>query len=288
VPAASVRAMDVTGYLERLGLDAEPPSLAALGRLHAAHVERVPYEALEIQLGRPTSLEPPASLARILRGRGGYCYHLNGAFSALLHELGYDVTRHLGGVQGSAADAPNLGRNHLALTVTGLPEDPSASWLVDAGLGDGIHEPLPLREGTYTQGPHTYRLRPSEVAPGGWRFDHDPSGSFVGFDFAPGAAEMADFAEKHAWLSTAAESGFVRVCVIQRRDAAGVDTLRALTLNRHGAKELVESPEAWWTAAGDVFGIPSALFTAEERDRLWRNVVAQHEAHTSGGPVVAV
>lgn len=73
---------DVDGYLERLGLDAEPPSVAALRRLHAAQVERVPYEALEIQLGRPTPLEPSASLARILRGRGGYCYHLNGAFSA--------------------------------------------------------------------------------------------------------------------------------------------------------------------------------------------------------------
>ena len=230
----------------------------------------MPYEALEIQLERPTPLEPSASLARILRGRGGYCYHLNGAFSALLRELGYQVTRHLGGVQGSAADTPNLGRNHLALTVTGLPEDPTASWLVDAGLGDGIHEPLPLREGTYTQGPHTYRLRPSEVAPGGWRFDHDPAGSFVGFDFDPGVAEMADFAEKHAWLSTAPESGFVRVCVIQRRDAAGVDTLRALTLNRHGVKELVDSPDAWWTAAADVFGITPDLFTADERDRLWR------------------
>ncbi|ADJ49416.1 arylamine N-acetyltransferase [Amycolatopsis mediterranei S699] len=279
---------DVTGYLQRLGLDAEPPGADALRRLHAAHVERVPYEPLEIQLGRTTSLEPAASLARILRGRGGYCYHLNGAFSALLRALGYQVTRHHGGVQGSAADAPNVDRNHLALTVTGLPEDPSATWLVDAGLGDGIHEPLPLREGTYVQGPHTYRLRPSEVAPGGWRFDHDPSGSFTGFDFAPGPAEMADFAEKHAWLSTAPESGFVRVCVLQRRDAAGVDTLRALTLNRHGAKELIESPTAWWTAAADVFGVSPAQFTDEERARLWRQVVAQHEAHTGGEAVVSV
>ncbi|HEY3465419.1 MAG TPA: arylamine N-acetyltransferase [Amycolatopsis sp.] len=270
--------MDVTGYLTRLGLEAEPPSAAALRRLHAAHVERVPYEALEIQLGRPTPLEPSASLARILRGRGGYCYHLNGAFSALLRELGYRVTRHLGGVQGSAADKPNIDRNHLALTV----RLPSGTWLVDVGLGDGFHEPLPLREGTYVQGSHTYRLRPSEVAPGGWRFDHDPSGSFVGFDFAPGPAEMADFAEKHAWLSTSPESGFVRVCVIQRRDARGVDTLRALTLNRHGDKELVESPTDWWSAAADVFGITPGLFTAEERERLWRQVVAQHEAHVGG------
>ncbi|NBH01978.1 arylamine N-acetyltransferase [Amycolatopsis sp. SID8362] len=274
--------MDVTGYLARLGLEAEPPSLAALRRLHAAHVERVPYEALEVQLGRPTPLDPSASLARILRGRGGYCYHLNGAFSALLHALGYQVTRHIGGVQGGPEDAPNVDRNHLALTVTGLPDALETAWLVDVGLGDGPHEPLPLREGTYVQGPNTYRLRPSEVAPGGWRFEHDPSGSFTGMDFAPGVAEMADFAEKHAWLSSAPESGFVRVCVVQRRDAAGADTLRALTLNRHGAKELIESPGDWWAAAGDVFGIAAALFTEEERARLWRQCVAQHEAHVGG------
>ncbi|QKV81585.1 arylamine N-acetyltransferase [Amycolatopsis sp. Hca4] len=274
--------MDVIGYLARLGLDPEPPGLDALRRLHAAHVERVPYEALEVQLGRPTPLEPSASLARIRQGRGGYCYLLNGAFSALLAALGYRVTRHLGGVQGSTADAPNVDRNHLALTVSGLPEAPEQAWLVDVGLGDGPHEPLPLREGTYVQGPHTYRLRPSEVAPGGWRFDHDPSASFTGMDFAPGVAEMADFAEKHAWLSSAPESGFVRVCVVQRRDEAGVDSLRALTLDRHGAKELIGSPGDWWAAAGDVFGIPAALFTAEERERLWRQCVAQHEAHVGG------
>ncbi|MEV7036852.1 arylamine N-acetyltransferase [Amycolatopsis sp. NPDC051061] len=191
-------------------------------------------------------------------------------------------------MQGSPGDAPNIDRNHLALTVSGVPDERETAWLVDAGLGDGIHEPLPLREGTYRQGPHTYRLRPSEVAPGGWRFDHDPSGSFVGFDFAPGPAEMADFAEKHAWLSAAPESGFVRVCVLQRRDAAGVDTLRARTLNRHGTKEFIESPTDWWTAAADVFGVTPDLFTAEERERLWRQVVAQHEAHASGEPVVSV
>jgi hypothetical protein len=77
------------------------------------------------------------------------------------------------------------------------------------------------------------------------------------------------------------------VCVLQRRDAAGVDTLRARTLNRHGAKEFIESPSEWWTAAADVFGITPDLFTDEERARLWRQVVAQHEAH-SGGPVVSV
>ena len=38
---------------------------------------------------------------------------------------------------------------------------------------------LPLEEGVYAQGPFRYGLRRSEVDPGGWRWDHDPAGSFA-------------------------------------------------------------------------------------------------------------
>lgn len=273
--------VDVPVYLKRLGLDREPPSVGALFRLHAAHVERVPYEDLEVQLGRVTSLDPAVSFGRIAAGRGGYCYHLNGAFSALLKALGYQVTRHPGGVQGSGEEAA-IHLNHLPLTVTGLPDDPETRWLVDVGLGDGIHVPVPLREGEYKDGPLVFRMRPSAVTPGGWRLDHDPSGSFIGMDFAPETAMMPDFTEKHHELSTSADSGFVRTLVVQRRDADGVDSLRALTLSRlPGDKTVLESPADWWTALEDVFGIPVTSFSPDERDRLWRQAVAQHERHVA-------
>jgi N-hydroxyarylamine O-acetyltransferase len=276
--------IDVDAYLVRLGLDREPPGVEALHRLHAAHVERVPYEDLEVQLGRVTSLEPADSLARILRGRGGYCYHLNGAFSELLSELGYRVTRHFGGVQVSAEVSPGASGGHLALTVSDVPGDDGHGWLVDAGLGDGIHLPLPLREGTYEQGPFTYRLGPSEVEAGGWRFDHDPAGSFVRMDFRPGTATMSGFEAKHHELSTSPDSGFVRVTVVQRRDATGFDTLRGLTLSREpGTRATLETPSEWWSALADVFGIPPAAFAPDERDRLFRQAVAQHEAYQAAG-----
>lgn len=274
--------VDVPAYLARLGLEHEPPNLGALFRLHAAHVERVPYEDLEVQLGRVTSLDPAVSFGRIAAGRGGYCYHLNGAFSALLRALGYQVTRHPGGAQ-LPGERAGIHLNHLALTVTGLPETPEVGWLVDVGLGDGIHEPLPLREGEYKQGPQVFRMRASEITPGGWRFDHDPQGSFVGMDFAPETAVMPDFAEKHVELSTSEASGFVRTLVVQRRDAESLDSLRALTLSRlPGGKTVLESPADWWTAIEDVFGIPRGGFTDEERDRLWRQALSQHERHVAG------
>lgn len=64
--------LDTAGYLRRLNVD-DPgePSVEALRALHAAHVELVAYEALEIQLGRPTTVDPRESAERIVaRHRG--------------------------------------------------------------------------------------------------------------------------------------------------------------------------------------------------------------------------
>src|ERR1700730_4344937 len=131
-------------YLRRLGLDAEPPSVDALHRLHRRQGERVPYETLWIHAGESWGIEPLDSVVRIaLHGRGGYCYHLNGALGALLRSLGYAVSGHVGGVHGpNGPDADSLG-NHLVLTVSGLPtgDNPSGIWYVDAGLGDALYEP---------------------------------------------------------------------------------------------------------------------------------------------------
>jgi N-hydroxyarylamine O-acetyltransferase len=283
--------LDTDAYLARLRLsDLAPPALPsadALRALHQAHVERVSYEALEIQLGRPTTVDPHEAADRILsRHRGGYCFHLNGAFSLLLEALGYDVVWHRAGVQ-NHSDAQPVGpqrANHLALTVHGLPteECPAGDWLVDVGLGDALHGPLPLREGTYAQGPFRYGLRHSEVEPGGWRWDHDPRGSFAGMDFRAARATQADFRIRHEFLSTSPDSGFVRTCSVQRRDAGGVDILTGCILSRLGepAREPVtlETSGEWFDVLREVFDLPLTDVDAEARAALWTRVRAAHEA----------
>jgi arylamine N-acetyltransferase len=284
---AAVSRVDVGGYLDRLGLpDLGPPSAESLRRLHTAHVERVPYENLEIQLGRRTTVDPVESADRIVRlRRGGYCYHLNGAFSSLLRALGYRVTRHIGGVQRTGGHAAGANGNHLAVTVSGLPHDtcPDGAWLVDAGLGSALYEPLPLREGVYRQGPFEYRLRSSDAEPGGWRFDHDPRCGFVGMDFRMERAKMADFAAMHEYLSTAPESVFVKVAIVQRRDPAGVHVLRGLVLTRLGPDSpsgaVLESPAQWYAVLADVFGLALDDVGAAERTRLWRRIFVAHDEY---------
>jgi arylamine N-acetyltransferase len=280
---ASTRSATVAGYLQRLRID-DPgePSVAALAALHRAHVQRVPYEVLDIQLGRPTTVDPRDSLARVLRRRGGYCVQLNGAFSTLLTALGYQVSWHRAGVHAGAASSPPVSAAapapHLALTV----ELEGETWLVDVGLGDGLYEPLPLRRGTYRQGAFTFHLGPSQVDAGGWRFDHDPRGSIAGIDVTLAPAGHADFAEWHPYLSTSPESRLVRTVAVMRRDPDGADSLVGCMLRRvHGAGKSVReisTPADWYGALADIFDLPLADLDAGERARLWAKVRAAHEA----------
>jgi N-hydroxyarylamine O-acetyltransferase len=274
--------MDPAAYLRRIGVepDVGPPSVATLHRLHRAHVERVPYETIEIQLQRPTTVDPHEAAARIVHhNRGGYCYHLNGAFSLLLTALGYDVTWHKGGVQNHSQPEPvgAIG-NHLALTVSNLPTDtnPAGNWLVDAGLGDALHEPLPLIAGTHRQGPFTYALAPSTTEPGGWRFEHDPRMSFAGMDFRPGRATQCDFQDRHTWLSTSPDSMFVRTFAVLRRDATGVDALTGCVLEHlpDDDQTTLDDESAWADALAEVFGLE---LPRDDRTRLWTRVRAAHE-----------
>ena len=273
-------------YLSRLGLEREPPSAEGLARIHRAHVERVPYETLWIHLGERWTVDPAASLDRIAgRRRGGYCYHLNGALSELLRDLGYDVVRHVGGVHGPDGPTEADRGNHLVLTVRGLRTDehPEGTWYVDAGLGDALHDPLPLRAGTYRSGPFRFVLEETPGGVGDWHLAHDPAGGFTGMAWRSAPAGMAAFADRHVHLSTSPESGFVRVLTAQRRDATGVDSLKGLVLKRagDGATSRTLETEAEWTAAlADLFGL---VVDDDRRDALWGRLATAHEAWVAGG-----
>ncbi|WP_316527767.1 arylamine N-acetyltransferase family protein [Kitasatospora brasiliensis] len=270
--------IDVDGYLAVLGVERQAaPTAEALWALHRAHAERIPYETIDIHLGRPTGIGAEESVARILRGRGGYCFHLNGAFSELLTALGYDVTRHWGAVQNTLEEPAGVIGNHLALTVR-LDDE---RWLVDTGLAGALYEPMPLREGSHTQGPFTFGLAPSEALPGGWRFTHDPRGGFAAMDFKPAPVELSAFAAEHVRLSTSPESGFVRVLVAQRRDAKGHLALRGCVLRRTEAggtdERTIDSADEWYDVLAEVFRLDLADVDAPARAALWHRVRTAHQ-----------
>jgi arylamine N-acetyltransferase len=283
--ALAARGVSVADYLTHLGLDGSgPPSVGALAELQARHLERVVFENLEIQRGRPTTVDYAESAERIVKhGRGGYCFHLNGAFGLLLEALGYDVSRRRGTVQ-PPGEAPGRLLNHLVVLVHGLPTsgNPQGTWWTEVGFGDGPTGPMALRAGAREDDPHIYSIEPSPIYAGGWRLLQGEAGSagIVDADTAPPSA--AEVAAAHERLSTSPESRFVRTATVQRRHARGADILRARWLSRvesAGTPTTLLADEAeWFAALADVFGLELSDFDAAERRALWERVCAQHDA----------
>ena len=135
-------------------------SAATLKGLHFAHVHNVPFENLDIHLGKALSLNPAELFAKIVtRKRGGYCYEVNSFFAMILQAFGFQVQCLLARVlYGFSNLRP---RSHQLLLVTVENE----SWIADVGFGSCcLREPMRLTPGVVSeQGPDSFRLR-SETA----------------------------------------------------------------------------------------------------------------------------
>jgi len=86
--------LDLSAYLERIGY-AGPlePDLDTLRALQAAHLDAVPFEAVDPYLGRPVPLDIGALQDKLVHGRrGGYCHEHNILFATVLDRLGFHVT----------------------------------------------------------------------------------------------------------------------------------------------------------------------------------------------------
>jgi N-hydroxyarylamine O-acetyltransferase len=276
--------LQVERYLHRLGLAAPAaPTADALHELLSAHVRTVPFENLLIQLGRPASLQAGETAARIARGGGGYCLELNHTFGVLLTALGFEVREHEGRCWVREPDPTDAPVNHLALTVRC---DDGSWWLAEVGMSDAVCEPILLEPGRYPQGPFDYALEEIATPAGaGWRFCHDPSGSFGGMDFYLAPARPAVIQGAHERLSTAPESPFTRLFSVGRRDVAGADVLRGRVLIRWDATGRTErrfdNIDAWFALLGSDLGLPIDDLGITDRQRLWWRICAAHRAWES-------
>src|SRR6185503_3263469 len=137
--------MELQAYLDRIGHSGPVrPDLATLKALHRAHLKAISYENLDVQLGRRVTTDPADAYAKIVeRGRGGWCYEMNGLFGWALDQVGFSVMRMAGAANRELLGDLLIG-NHLVLLVDLGAE---GRWIADVGFGDGSIDPYPLQTG---------------------------------------------------------------------------------------------------------------------------------------------
>ncbi|MFJ2773086.1 arylamine N-acetyltransferase [Streptomyces sp. NPDC087300] len=218
--------LDIEAYAGRLGHTGElKPDLETLRALHRAHVAAIPFENLEMMLGRPVPLDLAALQDKLVRRRrGGYCYEQNLLFAAALERIGFAVTGL--GARVRAGASVTRAVTHMLLKV----EVGAEEWHCDVGFGgDGLLEPIPMRDGAgVRQGEWRYRL---DREPDGvlvlqtWRSD----GWFDLYAYAGEARLPVDYVVMNHYTSTHPRSSFIRRPVVQK---AGPQVRRSLVGDR--------------------------------------------------------
>ncbi|PJJ48093.1 arylamine N-acetyltransferase family protein [Hymenobacter chitinivorans] len=228
--------MNPLPYLARLQYTAQPAvNLSTLRELQAAHLLRVPFENLDIHLGR--RIELAGSYAKIVgQGRGGFCYELNGAFAELLRALGFTVRLISARVHTSAGEfGPEF--DHMACLVT----LPGTDYLVDVGFGEFSLGPLALTLDVEQEDPRgQFRLRRHDAHYlvvekfDGRRFQPE-------YLFQETPREVAEFAAMCHFHQTSPESHFTRKRLCTRPTLTGRVTITGHTLRIKDGANLTET-----------------------------------------------
>ena len=196
-----MREIVLAEYLARIGLDAPPAAtVAGLIALQRAHRRAIPFENLDIPLGRGISLEPEAVFAKLVTARrGGYCFEQNALLLPALRALGFTARPLLARVWlGGATEPPPRTHTFSLVTIDGR------EWMADAGFGGSDAPPMPLEEGEVSSVDGvTHRLR--RDADHGWMLERDGERQY---SFTEDRVWPADLAMGNHWTSTSPASRF--------------------------------------------------------------------------------
>lgn len=220
--SSTMPALDVNTYFMRLGMSGPlPPTAETLRRLHRSHLEQVPFENLDIHLGRPIVLDKAQLFDKVVRQRrGGFCYELNGLFAELLRTLGFEVTL----LSARVADQDGVFSpefDHLTLLV-----NTGEMWLADVGFGDAFLEPLHLVPGlVQKEDGKEFQLDQDGDA---WTFLERSTGASwkVQYRFTLTPRTLADFTQRCLYHQMSPESHFTRNTLITILTPSGRVTLR--------------------------------------------------------------
>lgn len=271
-----MNSFDIAAYLERLHLpQPEAADAASLEALQRAHRLAIPFENLDVMLGRTIAIDSDAAFAKLVTARrGGYCFEHNRLFLDALTALGFAARPQLARVWLGATAVPP--RTH-AISIVTLQGD---EWIADAGFGGSYTPPMPLVEGAEAHAPDGARYRLTRDAEHGWMLwragdiaTTDGRGGGDGFQpqysFVVGPAYDSDLAMGNLWAATAPGSRFRTTNVVSIVLPKGFASLTDRLYRRRSGNDTTEAeitdPRVYRMRLSMLFGID---LTAEDVAKL--------------------
>lgn len=148
--------LDLDRYFERIKWGGETTATTAtLAGLLSAHVAHIPFENLNVLLGRGVRLDLAGLQAKLIgERRGGYCFEHATLFEAVLTRLGFAPRHHASRVT-VFLPRDQMPRTHMFLSVS----LDGACYVVDPGFGPfGCATPVPLDGNGVPEAAPTHRL----------------------------------------------------------------------------------------------------------------------------------
>ncbi|HVX63670.1 MAG TPA: arylamine N-acetyltransferase [Pirellulales bacterium] len=248
--------IDLDAYLDRIayrgGLE---PTLETLEEIHFAHARHIPFENLDVLLGRPIRLDLASLQAKLVQGcRGGYCFEQNELLAAVLERLGFTVTRLAGRVR-MGAGASIRPRSHMMLQV----HLDGHSWLADVGFGSaGLLKPVRLIPDEISpQFAWAYRLvREGEL----WVLQFLLAGQWTDlYAFTLEPQYPIDYEVASYFTSTHPRSIFLKMLLVQRPGAEVRYVLRdrelSITRGDETASQPIETDDKLLAVLAETFGL---------------------------------
>ena len=216
------------------------PDLATLSALQRRFIQRVPFENLDIHLGRRICLDRDRVLHKVaVDRRGGWCFELNEVFRVLLNELGFHVSRAASTVLLGGGDAGELHPfDHLTLIVHLAGE----RYLSDVGFGDCALSPLKLNDPTpQTDGRARFRIMTNS---GGLQLERLTADAWeLLHRFDPTPRNWLDCEERCVYLQSSSASKFTRKRLCTLVGEHGATTLSGNSLLCDGKRTTVPEDE---------------------------------------------
>ena len=230
-----MNAFDLDAYLARIAGGSGPlgplSTIDDVAAMMRAHMAAIPFENLDVLLGRGVRVDLESVTAKLVTARrGGYCFEHGTLFQAALRALGVEATAHAARVLLVApkSEAP---RTHMFLTV----EDGGTTWVLDPGFGGpGPIVPVPLverQEARHEQDVHRLVRRDGE-----WVLEGLMKGAMTALWTSSLEPQFpVDFALANHYVSTFPESPFATRLMIRALTPEGrVSAMNREVTVKHG------------------------------------------------------